>query len=77
MSDAVRHTAMAYIFTVCWGVGSIISGDFRRLVRTDTFYHSLFQLGLIYLEHLLNDGLPFPDLGQFPAPHTFEHVVIS
>jgi len=77
VSRLILAAAMAYVLTVFWGVGSIISGDFRRLVRTDAFYHSLFQLGLIYLEHLLNDGLPFPDLGQFPAPHTFEHVVIS
>jgi hypothetical protein len=77
VSRLILAAAMAYIFTVFWGVEAIISGDFRRLVRTDAFYHSLFQLGLIYLEHLLNESSPFPDLTHFPAPPTFEHVVIS
>lgn len=77
VSRLIMAVAMAYIFTVFLGVEAIISGHFRRLVRTDAFYHSLFQLGLIYLEHLLNECLPFPDLGLFPAPLTFEHVVIT
>jgi hypothetical protein len=77
LSRLIMAAAMAYIFTVFWGVEAILSGNFRRLVRTDAFYHSLFQLGLIYLDHLLNQGLPFPDLGQFSAPATFAHVVIT
>jgi hypothetical protein len=77
VSRLIMAVAMAYILTVFLGVEAIISGHFRRLVRTDAFYHSLFQLGLIYLEHLLNDSLPFPDLDLFPPPASFEHVVIS
>jgi hypothetical protein len=77
VSRLVMAGAMAYVFSVFLGVTAIVCGDFRRLVRTDAFYHSLFQVGLIYLNHLLNEGLPLPDLGQFPAPATFEHVVIS
>jgi hypothetical protein len=77
VSRLLMVAAMAYIFTVFLGVEAIVSGHFRRLVRTDAFYYSLFQLGLIYLEHLLNEALPFPDLAQFPAPATFEHLVIT
>ena len=69
--------AMAYFFTVVLGVASIISRDFIQLVRTDAFYHSLFQLGLIYLNHLLNACLSFPDLAALPPPDDFVHIVIS
>jgi hypothetical protein len=69
--------SIAYFFTVVLGVKSIVSGAFRQLVRTDAFYHSLFQLGLIYLDHLLNECLDFPSLLDLPPPDTFEHVVIS
>jgi hypothetical protein len=77
VSRLVMVGAIAYVFTVFLGVQSLISGAFRRLVRTDAFYHSLFQLGLIYLEYLLNEGLDFPNLSPFPDPATFDHVVIS
>jgi hypothetical protein len=77
VSRLIMVGAMAYVFTVFLGIQALISGAFRRLVRTDAFYHSLFQLGLIYLEHLLNEELNFPDLSPFPDPATFVHVVIS
>jgi hypothetical protein len=69
--------AMAYFLMVALGVEAIVSGVFRKLVRTDAFYHSLFQLGLFYLNHIFNEGLHFPSLTNLPPPHTFEHVVIS
>ncbi len=69
--------AIAYFFTVALGVESIVSGAFRQLVRTDAFYHSLFQLGLIYLDHILNECLAFPAMLDLPPPDTFDHVVIS
>lgn len=68
--------AIAYVFMVALGVECIVSGVFRQLVRTDAFYHSLFQLGLIYLDHILNEFLVFPLLVDLPPPHTFEHTVI-
>jgi hypothetical protein len=73
----VMVAAMAYIFTVLLGVEAIVSGVFRHLVRTDAFYHSLFQLGLIYLDHILNEYLSFPELRHLPKPDSFEHVVIT
>jgi hypothetical protein len=60
--------AIAYFFTTVLGVEAIISGAFKQLVRTDAFYHSLFQLGLIYLDHLLNQCLAFTSLIDLPPP---------
>jgi hypothetical protein len=68
--------AIAYFFTIVLGVEAIISRAFEQLVRTDAFYHSLFQLGLIYLDHLLNEYLDFPSLIDLPPPEAFEHVVL-
>jgi hypothetical protein len=73
----ILTAAMAYFFMVVLGVEAIVSGVFRQLVRTDAFYHSLFQLGLFYLDHIFNELLDFPSLTHLPPPHTFEHVVIS
>jgi len=50
---------------------------FIQLVRSDRFQHSLFQLGLIYLQHLLNEGLAFPETFSLPPPTQFEHIVLS
>jgi hypothetical protein len=68
---------IAYFLMVVLGVEAIVSGVFRQLVRTDAFYHSLFQLGLFYLDHIFNELLDFPSLTDLPPPHTFEHVVIT
>ena len=69
--------AIADVFSLVLGVEAIVSGAFRQLVRTDAFYHSLFQLGLIYLDHILNECLAFPACLSLPPPSVFEHVVIS
>jgi len=68
--------AIAYFLMITLGVVAIMSGAIRQLVRTDAFYHSLFQLGLIYLDHILNELLAFPSLIALPPPDTFEHIVI-
>jgi hypothetical protein len=73
----ILAAAIAYFFMVALGVEAIVSGVFRQLVRTDAFYHSLFQLGLFYLNHIFNELLDFPSLTDLPPPHIFEHVVIS
>ena len=69
--------AIAYIFTIFLGVELIVRGPFEKLFRTDRFYHSLFQLGLTYLHHLLKSCLPIPELGPLPPPDSFEHVVLA
>jgi len=77
VSRLVFAASIAYIFSIILGVESIISGDFRQLVRTDAFYHSLFQLGLIYLDHILIECLSFPALINLPPPSSFEHIVVT
>jgi hypothetical protein len=67
--------ACAYYFIILLGIESIFSGIFRQLVRTDAFYHSLSQLGFIFLDHILNVGLSFPELDPLPLPHLVNHFV--
>ena len=73
VSRLILATAIAYVFTVFLGVALIHSGKLGELVRTDDSYYSLFQLGLIYLDHLLNKCLPFPDL-YLPPPDSFNYL---
>jgi len=73
----VLAASIAYVLCIVLGVQAILSGDYRQLVRKDTFYHSLFQLGLIYLDHLLNELLLFPSLLNLPPPESFEHTLIK
>jgi len=49
---------IAYFLMVTLGVEAIVSGMIRQLVRPDAFYHSLFQLGLFYLNHIFNEFGP-------------------
>jgi hypothetical protein len=69
--------AIGYVFSIFLGVQSIMTKTFIQLVRSDRFQHSLFQLGLIYLQHLLNEGLAFPETFSLPPPTQFEHIVLS
>lgn len=64
--------AVADVFTVFLGVELIHSGKLGQLVRTDDSYYSLFQLGLMYLDHLLNKCLEFPSL-RLPPPDSFNY----
>ncbi|MGB0389508.1 MAG: hypothetical protein ACPGWR_32205, partial [Ardenticatenaceae bacterium] len=64
-------------FTIFLGVESIVVGEVDELVRSgDSWYdcyYSLFQICLSYLDHLLNERLPFPSLFQIRSPHEFHH----
>lgn len=73
VSRLILAGSIAYVFAVFLGVESILSGIYHQLVRSDDYYHSLFQLGLIYLDHLLNDYLDIPPLTTFPLPASFIH----
>ena len=77
VSRLIFATAIAYIFMVFLGIELIVSGPLPKLGRTGRFYHSLFQLGLKYLNHLLKFGLSMPELRPFPPPDSFEHVVLA
>ena len=72
----ILAVAIAYIFSIFLGVELIIRGPFEKLFRTDRFYHSLFQLGLTYLNHLLKSCLPLPELEPLPPPDSFQHLVL-
>jgi len=72
----ILAAAFAYYLVIVLGIESIFSGVFRRLVRTDAFYHSLSQLGFIYLDDILNQGERFPDLPSLPNPHSVTHIVL-
>jgi hypothetical protein len=72
----ILAAAFAYYLVILLGIESIFSGIFRQLVRTDAFYHSLSQLGFIFLDHILNEGDLFPGLQPLPHPHLVNHVVI-
>ncbi len=76
-SECVRcllfAVAIATFFIVFLGVELIHSGQLRQLVRTDDSYYSLFQLGLIYLDHLLNECLAFPTF-KLRSPDSFNYL---
>ena len=69
--------SISYIFILFWGVKSILSGDFKKMVRTDRFEHSLFRFGFKYISHLLKKSLAIPLFTSLPPPHSFEHLVLT
>jgi hypothetical protein len=73
VSRLIFAASIAYVFTIFLGVESIVSGIYQQLVRSDDYYHSLFQLGLIYLDHLLNECLHIPLLSNLRSPASFAH----
>ena len=68
--------AITYIFIVFWGVKSILTGDFKNMIRTDRFEHSLFRLGLKYITHLLKKCRSIPLFSGLSPPSSFEHIVL-
>lgn len=73
VSRLIFAASIAYVFTVFLGVESIVNGVYHQLVRSDDYYHSIFQLGLIYLDHLLNECLDLPPLSFLRPPSSFAH----
>lgn len=69
--------AISYIFSISLGVEAIINGMVEDLVRpADSWYdcyYSLFQIGLTYLDHLLNECLSISSRFWLPPPRQFHH----
>lgn len=69
--------SIAYIFTIFLGIQAIVTNSVARIARSaDSWYdayYSIFQLGLMYLDHLLNQYLSIPIIETFPKPHEFHH----
>jgi hypothetical protein len=60
--------AISYVFTVWFGIDATQTKTYLQLIRTDDIYYSLFQLGLIYLDHLLNQAKALPAFDNFALP---------
>lgn len=73
VSRLIFLASIAYVFTLFLGAESIVNGVYHQLVRSDDYFHSLFQLGLIYLDHLLNECLDLPPLSFLRPPSSFVH----
>ena len=59
---------ITYVFTIWFGINALQTKTYCQLVRTDDLYYSLFQLGLIYLDHLLNHDKALPTFDNFSLP---------
>ena len=55
-------TCLAYLWLVCLGEAVKDSGKLPLLHRTTRCDLSLFQIGLLWVEHCLNEDLPIPFL---------------
>ena len=77
VSRLMLAVSIGYIFTIFLGARAITSGSIARIARVADScydaYYSLFQLGLIYLDHLLNKYLSIPIIDVLPRPHEFHH----
>ncbi len=55
-------TCLAYIWMVCLGAAVLENGKLPLLHRTKRCDLSLFQIGLLWIEHCLNENIPLPFL---------------
>jgi len=76
MERFVIAVFIAYIWMIYLGVLVIQAGQLDLIVRTDRFMHSLFQLGRLYLDRLLEEACPIPISLQLPHPRSFIHFVL-
>ena len=51
-------TCLAYLWVVCLGALVVVRGWLPQIHRTDRCDLSLFQIGLLWIKHCLNEGLP-------------------
>ena len=75
MERFVIAVFIAYIWLIYLGVLVIQAGQLDLITRTDRFTHSLFQLGRLYLDRILEEAWPIPVSLQLPHPRSFVHFV--
>ena len=75
MERFVIAVFIAYIWMLYLGVLVIRTGHLDLIVRTDRFTPSLFQLGRLYLDRILEEAWPIPVSLQLPHPRSFVHFV--
>lgn len=68
-------TCLAYIWMVCLGAWVLQSGRLPLIHRAKRCDLSLFQIGLIWLEHCLNESLPLPVSLEIPRERRAEKTV--
>jgi hypothetical protein len=67
---------LAYIWMIYLGVLVIQEQRLDWVARTDRFMHSLFRLGCLYLDLILEQGWEIPVSFRLPDPHSFVHFVL-
>lgn len=67
---------LAYIWLIYLGVLVIQDKKLDLIARTDRFVHSLFQLGRLYLNRILEEAWPIPVSVRLPHPRSFVHFVL-
>ena len=76
MERFVIAVFLAYIWMIYLGALVIQDRNLALIARTDRFMHSLFQLGRLYLDRILEEGWHIPVSVQLPDPRSFVHVVL-
>ena len=66
LSRLMIASCLSYIWMVCLGVVVKQNGWLPLIHRTKRCDLSLFQIGLLWLEHCLNEGLPIPVIFRLP-----------
>jgi hypothetical protein len=67
---------LAYIWMIYLGVLVIQEQRLDWVARTDRFMHSLFRLGCLYLDLILEEGREIPVSFRLPDPRSFVHFVL-
>lgn len=75
MERFVMAVFIAYIWMIYLGVLVIQTGHLGLIARTDRFTHSLFQLGRLYFDRILEEEWAIPVSLQLPHPSLFAHFV--
>lgn len=76
MARFVIAVFLAYIWMIYLGCLVIQAQQLGLVARTDRFMHSLFQLGRLYLDRILEEGWDIPVSLQLPNPRSFVHFVL-